>query len=330
MRPGLPDPVDPVRPARRAARARRASGSTTCTARRVRRRPAVRRRPDDGVGGAGAFFLLLDEPEVYGLPPDPVAPTTRAARRLARRRRRRRGPRRRAGGRVRRAAAVSRDKPAARQASGCSSRPRASHPTTAGRSSSRRCGSAEIAWYFFAGGLAGALGLAGPGGRAWPATSRCAARPSLVAGGRGRVCPPLLISDLGRPERFLNMLRVFRPTSPMSVGTWILAPFGAAATTAAAARPGRAGCRLLQRAAEGVAGVLGPAMSTYTAVLVGDHLDPGLARRPPRAAVRLRRLGRRQRRRARRCCSRRPPHAGAGAAPAARRPWPSRRPPSRR
>jgi formate dehydrogenase iron-sulfur subunit len=31
--------------------------------------------PDDGVGGAGAFFLLLDEPEVYGLPPSPVVPT---------------------------------------------------------------------------------------------------------------------------------------------------------------------------------------------------------------------------------------------------------------
>lgn len=31
--------------------------------------------PHDGVGGAGAFFLLLDEPEVYGLPPDPVVPT---------------------------------------------------------------------------------------------------------------------------------------------------------------------------------------------------------------------------------------------------------------
>src|SRR2546423_500760 len=29
---------------------------------------------DDGIGGAGAFFLLLDEPEVYGLPPDPVDP----------------------------------------------------------------------------------------------------------------------------------------------------------------------------------------------------------------------------------------------------------------
>jgi len=31
--------------------------------------------PDDGVGGNGAFFLLLDEPEVYGLPPAPVVPT---------------------------------------------------------------------------------------------------------------------------------------------------------------------------------------------------------------------------------------------------------------
>ena len=35
--------------------------------------------PDDGVHGGGAFFLLLDEPEVYGLPPDPVAPTRHLA-----------------------------------------------------------------------------------------------------------------------------------------------------------------------------------------------------------------------------------------------------------
>jgi formate dehydrogenase iron-sulfur subunit len=33
------------------------------------------RDPDDGVGGDGAFFLLLDEPEAYGLPPDPVVTT---------------------------------------------------------------------------------------------------------------------------------------------------------------------------------------------------------------------------------------------------------------
>jgi formate dehydrogenase iron-sulfur subunit len=31
--------------------------------------------PDDGVGGAGSIFLLLDQPEVYGFPPDPVVPT---------------------------------------------------------------------------------------------------------------------------------------------------------------------------------------------------------------------------------------------------------------
>ena len=36
--------------------------------------------PNDGVGGFGAFFLLLDEPEVYGLPPDPVVPTRRLRR----------------------------------------------------------------------------------------------------------------------------------------------------------------------------------------------------------------------------------------------------------
>jgi formate dehydrogenase iron-sulfur subunit len=35
------------------------------------------RNPDDGVGGGGAFFLLLDDPEVYGLPPDPIVPTAR-------------------------------------------------------------------------------------------------------------------------------------------------------------------------------------------------------------------------------------------------------------
>jgi formate dehydrogenase iron-sulfur subunit len=35
--------------------------------------------PDDGVGGDGAFFLLLDEPEAYGLPPDPVVPTRNLA-----------------------------------------------------------------------------------------------------------------------------------------------------------------------------------------------------------------------------------------------------------
>ena len=37
----------------------------------------------------------------------------------------------------------------------------------------------------------------------------------------------LLIVDLGRPMRFLHMLRVFKPTSPLSVGSYILSPFSA-------------------------------------------------------------------------------------------------------
>ena len=47
------------------------------------------------------------------------------------------------------------------------------------------------------------------------------------------ISPLLLISDLGRPERFVNMLRVFKPTSPMSVGTWILSTYAPAAGVAA-------------------------------------------------------------------------------------------------
>jgi formate-dependent nitrite reductase membrane component NrfD len=46
-------------------------------------------------------------------------------------------------------------------------------------------------------------------------------------------CPPLLILDLGRPERFLNMLRIVKLKSPMSLGSWALSFAGAAATIAA-------------------------------------------------------------------------------------------------
>jgi formate dehydrogenase iron-sulfur subunit len=74
VREGVPDRLDPVRRARRAARARRRAARAAAE-RRAWRRAALRRDPDDGVGGAGAFFLLLDEPEVYGLPPDPVVTT---------------------------------------------------------------------------------------------------------------------------------------------------------------------------------------------------------------------------------------------------------------
>ena len=69
-----PTAVHPVRPAGRAARAGPAPGRGA-----ARGRPGQARLylddPADGIGGGGAFFLLLDEPEVYGLPPDPVVTT---------------------------------------------------------------------------------------------------------------------------------------------------------------------------------------------------------------------------------------------------------------
>src|SRR5205085_1412577 len=118
---------------------------------------------EDGVGGAGAFFLLLDEPEVYGLPPDPVDPR-------------------------------------------------------------RRLGTVWAAWAASFAGLA--------------------------------VSPPLLISDLGVPRRFLNMLRMFKVTSPMSVGSWLLT--AAAPVTGVAAANAWAGLfPRLSRVARPAAALLG-------------------------------------------------------------------------
>jgi len=84
---------------------------------------------------------------------------------------------------------------------------------------------------------------------------------------------PLLVADLGRPDRFANMLRVAKPTSPMSMGTWLLTAFAPAAIGAGASevtgrlrRPGR-WCGM-------AAGALGPAMTTYTAVLLSDTAIP--------------------------------------------------------
>jgi formate-dependent nitrite reductase membrane component NrfD len=85
----------------------------------------------------------------------------------------------------------------------------------------------EIVWYFFLGGLAaGCYILASiaslTGSKEDRAVVRAGYYLSLLA---LLPCPPLLIKDLGRPERFLNMLRVFKPRSPMSQGVWGLLGF---------------------------------------------------------------------------------------------------------
>lgn len=81
-----------------------------------------------------------------------------------------------------------------------------------------------------------------------------------------------LIHDLGRPARFLNMLRVFRPSSAMSMGSWTLA---ATATTAAgAALLPRLGARRLGDVAGVATAALSPVLGTYTAVLLSDTAVP--------------------------------------------------------
>ncbi|MEQ3549502.1 NrfD/PsrC family molybdoenzyme membrane anchor subunit [Pseudonocardia nematodicida] len=131
----------------------------------------------------------------------------------------------------------------------------------------------DVPAYLYLGGTAGvSASLA--------ALADLTGRPGLRRSGRlvaaaGAVSSvAFLIHDLGRPERFLNMMRVLKPTSPLSVGSWILAPFGTATGLAAASElagllPGAG------RAAGAAGAVLGPAMTTYTAVLLADTAVPG-------------------------------------------------------
>jgi hypothetical protein len=130
----------------------------------------------------------------------------------------------------------------------------------------------EIPAYFFTGGVAGASSVLSLVARA--AGNQTLARRSLWVGAAAElVSPVLLISDLGRPERFLNMFRVFKVTSPMSVGSWVLGVSGGATTTAALLEAtGR--LRLVRRAAELVSGAAGAPLSVYTATLISNTAIP--------------------------------------------------------
>ena len=130
----------------------------------------------------------------------------------------------------------------------------------------------EVPWYFFTGGLAGASAPFAVAARL-TGNQRLASSALTVAGVGIAASVPLLVSDLGRPERFHHMLRVFKPTSPMSMGSWALAAMGPAAVGAAVSDrlgilPG------LGRVAEVVSGVIGPSLCTYTAALVADTAVP--------------------------------------------------------
>jgi hypothetical protein len=100
-----------------------------------------------------------------------------------------------------------------------------------------------------------------------------ARRARLTALGAVTTSAGLLVEDLGRPSRFYNMLRVAKPTSPMSVGSWILAGYGPAAGAAAASEV-LGVLPEVGAAADVAAGCLGAAVSTYTGVLMADTAVP--------------------------------------------------------
>ncbi len=146
---------------------------------------------------------------------------------------------------------------------------------------------ADIPAYLFLGGLAAGSSLLGAG-------AGLTGRPALRRAGHISAMSAIslsfaaLVHDLGRPSRFINMLRVAKPTSPMSVGTWILTAYGPLAGAVGAAellapvagrlpRPLRLPVQLLTRLAGPAsvgAAVVAPAVASYTAVLLTNTATP--------------------------------------------------------
>jgi hypothetical protein len=142
-----------------------------------------------------------------------------------------------------------------------------------------------IPLYLFTGGLAAGAAMLAAGA---DLTGRAAVRRAgrLTALGAIGASIALLINDLGRPDRFHHLLRVAKPTSPLSVGTWVISAFGTATGVAAASelaswlpRGGPLGpVRTMLPPAGRVAGLaaagVAPALATYTAVLLADTAVP--------------------------------------------------------
>jgi hypothetical protein len=130
----------------------------------------------------------------------------------------------------------------------------------------------EIPLYFFTGGMAGAS--AGLGFLSELRDNRTLGRRAWGVGLFAvSLSPALLTSDLGKPTRFLNMLRMFKVTSPMSVGSWNLSASGAM-TAVAAANSWFGWFPRTAALARPAAAVLGLPLSTYTAALIANTAVP--------------------------------------------------------
>jgi formate-dependent nitrite reductase membrane component NrfD len=133
----------------------------------------------------------------------------------------------------------------------------------------------EVPLYFWFGGLAAgssfiALACDVSGDRRSARWARLVSLAAVVP------CPPLLIADLGRPMRFLNMLRIFKPRSPMSMGAWCLVGFSSLA--AAAVGADILGRDRAARTLGGVNALAGGYLGSYTGVLLASTAVPLWAR----------------------------------------------------
>lgn len=130
--------------------------------------------------------------------------------------------------------------------------------------------------YFYAGGAAGAAAVLGmtaqlvDGGELRRLVVAC----RRIAAAGTTAGTVLLITDLGRPARFFNMLRVFRPTSPLSVGSWILATVTPLSVASALLGGSRGKAARIGDAAGLFAGLLGLPLAGYTAVLLSSTAVP--------------------------------------------------------
>ena len=130
--------------------------------------------------------------------------------------------------------------------------------------------------YFYAGGVAGAAATLGAVAQAadGSAFAGLVRRCRWLAAAGTTIGAGLLVYDLGRPARFLNMLRVLRPSSPLSVGSWLLASSGPLAGASALLDGADGAAGALGSLAGATTGALGLPLSSYTAVLLSNTTVP--------------------------------------------------------
>lgn len=133
----------------------------------------------------------------------------------------------------------------------------------------------EVPLYFWFGGMAAGASFVGvacdlAGDERSAQVARKVALAALLPS------PPLLILDLGRPERFYNMLRIFKPRSPMSMGSWCLTAFGGLVSASVGAD--LLGRRKTARSLGAATAVAGGYLGSYTGVLLASTAVPVWAR----------------------------------------------------